>query len=231
MVDSNTLYNTQKLFYKNLLDGTCQEITTTVDIDTEPHPEPDYEPYYCNKVVVKGVDDVESLYPIDFKLYCDNDISGIEDLAEYYEKRRERIMKNKVLELWYERKYDIIAKEYDEKEKQFEESNELVSSYRKIVANFENELKKLYDSKENEEGQYIMYKMVIPSYTHAIDYAKLNDEFRGKYLGERNKKLRDLDELKKEIEALLSLSDDLEYQVDVLTQYGVLDKKTKKMVV
>ena len=94
-----------------------------------------------------------------------------------------------------------------------------------------NELKKLYDSKENEEGQYIMYKTTLPSYTHAIAYAKLNDEFIEKYLGERNKKLRDLDELKKEIEALLSLSDDLEYQVDVLTRYGVLDKKTKKMVV
>lgn len=34
----------------------------------------------------------------------------------------------------------------------------------------------------------------------------------------------------KEISAQLSLSDDLDYQLEVLTRYGILDKKTKKVV-
>mgnify|MGYP003301928016 CR=1 FL=1 len=231
MVDSNTLYDTQKLFYKNLLDGTCQEVTTAIDVDTEPHPEPDYEPYHDGYVVVKGLDDIASLYPIDFKCYCDNDISGIKDLAEYYEKRRERLMENKVLELWYVRKYDKIKKEYEEKEREFNNSKELVIKYKEILDRFENELEELYESEENQEQNYIINTKTNNVYEYNINYKKLRDEFGEKYIRERNKELRDLDELKTEIEALLSLSDDLEYQVDVLTQYGVLDKKTKKMVV
>ena len=38
------------------------------------------------------------------------------------------------------------------------------------------------------------------------------------------------DELKKEIDAQLSLSSELDYQREVLITYGILDKKTKKMV-
>ena len=40
----------------------------------------------------------------------------------------------------------------------------------------------------------------------------------------------ELDKLKEEIDAQLSLSSELDYQIEVLTTYGILDKKTKKMV-
>ena len=133
---------------------------------------------------------------------------------DLYVKGELKNMENKVLELWYERKSDAISKEYEEKEIEFNNSKELVIKYKEILERFGNELEELYKSGENQEQNYIINTMTNNVYEYNINY----------------KKLRDLDELKKEIEALLSLSDDLEYQVEVLTRYGVLDKKTKKMV-
>lgn len=139
-------------------------------------------------------------------------------------------MKNEVLELWYERKYNKIINEYEEKERDFNNSKELVIKYKEIVERFENELKELYRSEENVEKVYITDEFTESLYKYKINYDKLSDDFVDEYISERNKKLHELSELRKEINAQLSLSNDLEYQLDVLSRYGVLDKKTKKMV-
>jgi hypothetical protein len=137
---------------------------------------------------------------------------------------------NKVLELWYTRKHSNIMKEYEEKGIEFNESKELVIKYKEILDRFETELEELYESEENQEQNYIINTMTNNLYEYNIDYKKLDDEFSDKYIIERDEKLHELNELRKEIDAQLSLSDELEYQVDVLMRYGVLDKKTKKMV-
>ena len=140
-------------------------------------------------------------------------------------------MKNEVLELWYARKRNKIIKEYDEKEREFNNSKELVIKYKEIIERFENELEELYKSEENIEKNYIKDNNLSESiYKYKINYDKLNDEFLENYVVERDKKLHELDELRKEIDAQLSLSSELDYQRDVLTTYGILDKKTKKMV-
>lgn len=139
-------------------------------------------------------------------------------------------MKNEVLELWYVRKRNKIMKEYEEKEREFHNSKELVIKYKEIVERFENELEELYKSEENVEKEYIRDELTGSMYKYKINYDKLTDEFVEEFVLERNEKLHELDELRKEINAQLSLSSDLEYQVEVLTRYGVLNKKTKKMV-
>lgn len=139
-------------------------------------------------------------------------------------------MKNEVLELWYTRKHNKIMKEYEEKEREFHNSKELVIKYKEIVERFENELEELYKSEENVEKEYIIDELTGYMYKYKINYDKLSDEFVEEFVLERNEKLHELDELRKEINAQLSLSSDLEYQVEVLTRYGVLNKKTKKMV-
>lgn len=178
--------------------------------------------------------DMELVTPKEYIDYCNNDVSVLKTtkiVVDALTKGEWKNMKNKVLELWYERKGDAIIKEYEEKEREFHNSKGLVIKYKEILDRFENELEELYKSEENQEQNYIINTMTNNVYEYNINYKKLHDEFGEKYIRERSKKLRDLDELKKEIEAQLSLSDDLEYQVDVLTRYGVLDKKTKKMVV
>lgn len=138
---------------------------------------------------------------------------------------------NKVLELWYARKHDKIMKDYEEKEREFNKSKELVIKYKEIIERFENELEELYNCEENIEKNYIIYNNLSESmYKYKINYDKLKDEFLENYVVERNKKLNELDKLKEEIDAQLSLSSELDYQIEVLTTYGILDKKTKKMV-
>ena len=137
---------------------------------------------------------------------------------------------NKVLELWYTRKFNKIMKEYEEKGIEFNNSKELVIKYKEILDRFETELEELYESEENQEQNYIINTMTNNLYEYNIDYKKLDDEFLDKYISERDERINELNELRKEIDAQLSLSDELEYQVDVLMRYGVLNKKTKKMV-
>ena len=147
-----------------------------------------------------------------------------------YVKGEWKNMENEVLELWYARKHNKIMKEYEEKEREFHNSKELVIKYKEIVERFENELEELYESEENIEKGYIKDELTGYMYKYKINYDKLSDEFVDEYISERANKLHELDELRKEINAQLSLSNDLEYQLDVLSRYGVLNKKTKKMV-
>lgn len=147
-----------------------------------------------------------------------------------YVKGEWKNMENEVLELWYARKHNKIMKEYEEKEREFNNSKELVIKYKEIVERFENELEELYKSEENVEKVYITDELTESLYKYKINYNKLSDEFVDEYMSECSNKLHELDELRKEINAQLSLSTDSEYQIDVLIRYGILDKKTKKMV-
>lgn len=153
--------------------------------------------------------------------------------TEYYDRyvKGEWDNMNKVLELWYARKHDKIMKDYEEKEREFNKSKELVIKYKEIIERFENELEELYNCEENIEKNYISDNNLSESmYKYKINYDKLKDEFLENYVVERDKKLNELDKLKEEIDAQLSLSSELDYQIEVLTTYGILDKKTKKMV-
>ena len=121
--------------------------------------------------------------------------------------------------------------EYEEKEREFNKSKELVIKYKEIIENFEKELEELYNCEENIEKNYIIDDNLSESmYKYKINYDKLNDEFLENYVAERDEKLHELNELRKEINAQLSLSSELDYQIEVLTTYGILDKKTKRMV-
>lgn len=197
--------------------------------------------------------DMELVKPKEYTYCCNNDVSVlkttkiiVDDLTngpnvlsqdemnkfyDRYVKGEWNIdMKNEVLELWYTRKHNKIMEEYEEKEREFNNSKELVIKYKEIVERFENELEGLYRSEENIEKVYIIDELTESMYKYKINYDKLSDEFVEEFVLERDEKLHELNELRKEINAQLSLSSELDYQIEVLTTYGILDKKTKRMV-
>lgn len=223
----------------------------------EYYTEPNENGYAYNLDVIVSGDvirekDMELVKPKEYIDYCNNDVSVLKTtniivdnlatnqnvlsqnemnkLYDLYVKGEWNNMKNEVLELWYARKHNKIVDEYDEKEREFNNSKELVIKYKEILDRFENELEELYNSEENMISAHIVENLNGSIYKYNINYDKLSDEFVEEYTLERNEKLQELNELRKEINAQLSLSSDLEYQVEVLTRYGVLDKKTKKMV-
>lgn len=219
--------------------------------------EPNENGYAYNLDAIVGGDvireiDMELVKPKEYIDYCNNDVSVLKttkivvddltngqnvlsqnEMNKFYDRyiKGEWNNMNKVLELWYTRNHNSIIDEYDKKEMEFNKSKELVIKYKEIIENFEKELEELYNCEENIEKNYIKDNNLSESmYKYKINYDKLNDEFLENYVAERDEKLHELDELKEEIDAQLSLSADLDYQLDVLTRYGVLDKKTKKMV-
>lgn len=145
-------------------------------------------------------------------------------------KKGDKIMENKVLNLWYKKEYEKIIDEYEKKEQEYVTNNELAKQYNELVNNFEIEMKALYESVDNQMTQYIEEKTDSSIYQYGINHEQLRNEFVEKFIKERNEKIKELKDLNEEIEAQLSLSNDLEYQLEVLTRYGIIDKKTKKMV-
>ena len=62
-----------------------------------------------------------------------------------------------------------------------------------------------------------------------MEYSSAFDSLTKEY-SKREKELENLEDFVKEVQAQLSLSNDLDYQLEVLTRYDIIDKKTKKMV-
>lgn len=162
--------------------------------------------------------------------YIDNNEILVDAIKPIIKEKGDVNMKNEVLKLYYDRKRNEIIDKYDKKENEYFTKNKLVNDFNELVKSFEEDLENLYKSEDNIINDYITESYNENLYKYKINKTKLGNEFEEKYIEKRNKEISKLEEEVKEIEAQLSLSDDLDYQLEVLTRYGILDKKTKKMV-
>jgi hypothetical protein len=71
--------------------------------------------------------------------------------------------------------------------------------------------------------------LLFSGFKYKIDVNKLDDEFNEMYRDEIRKAYKKIDDTREEVEAQLSLSDDLKYQQEVLERYNIISKKTKKI--
>lgn len=137
---------------------------------------------------------------------------------------------NKVLNLWFERKQEKIIKKYAEMEQDFINNHySVVKSYNELVEQFEKDLDDLYKfDKVNE--QFVLEEISDKNtIKYDIDFDKLSCEFTDKHIKEKQGELKELAKIREEVEAQLSLSNELKYQQEVLIQYNIIDKKTKKI--
>ena len=183
---------------------------------------------------------VDSLYPniiMDVKTCGNNLFNNCEVQTDFYEKyikgvweiEEEKDM-NKVLNLWYERKRNKIIDKYDKMEWEFYNNKYSVAASGKVlIEKFNNDLEDLY--KLDKATEQFVLKENTPNNVikYCLDEEKLNEEFKKEYLSKREEEFNTLRDIKDEVEAQLSLSDDLEYKQEVLIRYGIIDKKTKKI--
>lgn len=151
-------------------------------------------------------------------------------IDDFINNKEEKEMRNEVLELWYEKKRNKVIEKYDKLEEEFNKTQySVVESFNELVEKFNNDLEDLY--KLDKVSEQFVLEENAPSnvYKYRIDYDKLRDEFVEKYITERNKELAKIEEKYREVKAQLSLSDNLDYQIDILTRYGILTKKDKKI--
>lgn len=155
--------------------------------------------------------------------YLDFDII-IEEMKE-----REEEDMNQLVDLYYERKHKEIIEKYDEKIDNDFNDIEVVKQYKTLIENFEKEQESLFKTIENFDNDYLTLVSDVNCYKYRLNTIAIKKELQDKYKDDYQKELNSLNELKDEVDAQLSLSDDLNYQLEVLTRYDIIDKKTKKL--
>lgn len=137
---------------------------------------------------------------------------------------------NKVLDLYKDKEKDKITKKYSDMRVKYIEDNETTKKFNEIFEKFKKDMDDLYESDENKEKEYVVEQYDAYMLKYKINNDKLLREFNKEYNEMELEEINKLSAFVKEVDAQLSLSDDLDYQLEVLTRYGIIDKKTKKMV-
>lgn len=159
---------------------------------------------------------------------CDELIRGIWHIDDTDTKGNEENMENKILDLYYRRTREKICKEYDEKIKKEYEELPVVKEYNEVVKTFEATLAEMADRYNTEDIKMLRKSGYSPEYTYELC---INETIGTKLEENRQNELKELELFKQEVEAQLSLSNDKDYQIEVLKTYGILDKKTGKLTI
>lgn len=140
------------------------------------------------------------------------------------ENKEEKEM-NKVLELYYERRINKLGEFYKELKEQKYNELEVVKEFNNVVEEYNNKMQELMGKYRDEENDMsLIHKTGYNEYPYVLSCDVKNEIYTSltKRYDEDKKAL--LAE-KETIAAVLSISDDKDYQVEVLKNYGILDKK------
>lgn len=144
---------------------------------------------------------------------------------KYEYKNKEDKEMNKVLELYYERRINKLGEFYKELKEQKYNELEVVKEFNKVVEEYNNKMQELMGKyREEDENMSLVHKTGYNEYPYVLSHAVKDGIIQslGKSYEEDKKALL---EEKETIAAILSLSEDKDYQVEVLKNYGILDKK------
>lgn len=155
-----------------------------------------------------------------------------ESLQINQNKKEERynMERNEVLNLYVKRyrksieqKFNnIIEEEYNNLE-EVREFNELVNTFTASLDELANRYNTL---PENDNITIFNRTGYLNSYAWEIN-PSLRDHICKKHEADFKKEMNELDNLANEVQAVLSISDDKDYQIEVLKNYNILDKKGK----
>ena len=154
----------------------------------------------------------------------------VEPAEENTLKQGEKKDMNKLLELYCERAERRIENDYDEIVEEERNENPFVKKYNELVNEFEAKMDDLYKREMDENGNHHVFVNNAYKYTYpfSIDITFTNENIKH-YKEAKETELQDLDDFKQEVSAKLSLSDDLDYTLKVLKEYGIINKKTGKL--
>lgn len=138
----------------------------------------------------------------------------------------ERNMNNKVVDLYYERKKKELLDKYEKIINDEYEENEAVKEYTELKNTFETALAEMADRYNHDELRIIVRTGYVGGYPYELN-DNIKDEIKKAHREEYNVELKQLELLVEEVRAQLSLSDDKDYQIDILTRYDIINKKGK----
>lgn len=136
---------------------------------------------------------------------------------------------NKVLKLYVERHTEMINEKYDELVNKDYNNMEIVSTFKELITDFESKLEALFEEDSNEERPALVRIVTDNIYKYDLNSDVIKNDIFKRYEEGKNRELKELKDLEEEVEAQLSLSDDINYTLDVLARYNIIDKKTNKI--
>lgn len=139
-------------------------------------------------------------------------------------RKGESEMRNEVLELYAERENNKIADRFKKMKEEEYHNLEAVKRYNELINTFKASLAELVDEYKNEEPKIFVQTVYENHFGYEIN-PYLEKQIAEKYREDYEKDKKELNDKIAEIKAVLSLSDDVEYQKNVLIEYGILNKK------
>lgn len=140
------------------------------------------------------------------------------------ESKIERIDNMNIVELYYKRKKAELKARYDEYASEEYNNLDVVKEYKELVNVFEINMKQLAEKYNTNNEEPIYYNCCENEYAYELS-CDLKDDIVKKYQKEYDEELNELQEFVEEVKAVLSLSDDKDYQLEVLKNYNIVDKK------
>lgn len=140
-------------------------------------------------------------------------------------KNKEDKEMNKVLELYYERRINKLGEFYKELQEQKYNELEVVKEFNEVVEEYNKKMQELMGKYRDEENDMsLIHKTGYNEYPYLLSSNvknKIYTSLTKRYEEDKKALLAE----KETIAAVLSLSEDKDYQVEVLKNYGILDKK------
>ena len=145
-------------------------------------------------------------------------------IKNYSVELEEEINMNKVLELYVEREEKRIRDKYNKLKEDIYNDVPVVKEFNELEEKTKQSYEELCNTYNTEEVHYINRT----GYAYESGYelsTKIMSDIHEKLAPDFNKEMEELHDKVRDIEALLSISDDKDYQLEVLKNYGLLDKK------
>lgn len=163
--------------------------------------------------------------PIELKVDgTDYSLSFTGPTKDYLGELKEEINMNKVLELYYERKLDKLKEFYSDLEKQEYNKLEVVKEFNTINEEYINKMEELRNKYNMIDKQFVVKTGYIDEDRYELS-CTIEEDIHDELFKQYEIAKKEILEEKVTIEAVLSLSEDKDYQVEVLKNYGILDKK------
>ena len=163
--------------------------------------------------------------PIELKVDgTDYSLSFTGPTKDYLGELKEEINMNKVLELYYERKLDKLKKFYLDLEVQEYNKLEVVKEFNAINEEYTNKMEELRNKYNTIDKQFVVKTGYKDDSRYELS-CTIEEDIHDELFKQYEVAKKEILEEKATIEAVLSLSEDKDYQVEVLKNYGILDKK------
>lgn len=131
---------------------------------------------------------------------------------------------NKVLELYKEREEKRIRDKYEKLKEDMYNDVPVVKEFNELEEKTKQSYEELCNKYNTEKVHYINRTGYVYESGYELSTNIMND-IHEKLAPDFNKEMEELHDKVRDIEALLSISDDKDYQLEVLKNYGLLDKK------